>query len=147
METDAERQLSLIADARVRAADHLVTPWWYHLSLGVLMSGLVLANGLGFGTWWFAVVVALVLAGEAMLVSAYRRVMGVWTTTGEIVPRWVILVGFGVAIALVGAAVGVRLWTGLLWPVWVLAAAMFVYMVVLGRWMDVVWRKRLRTAE
>src|SRR5450830_505522 len=144
METDAERQLALIADTRARAADRLVTPWWYHVALGVLMGTLVLAVGLGFGTWWYVVVVALVLVGEGVVVGAYRRVMRVWTTTWDAFPRWAIWIGFGVGLALVSAAAAVRLSTVIVWPVWVLAAVMFVHMVVLGRWTDAVWRARLR---
>src|SRR5665647_896637 len=45
MENEAEEQLALIAETRARLADRLVTPWWYHLSLGALMGVLVLAIG------------------------------------------------------------------------------------------------------
>src|SRR5665648_1128302 len=76
MENEAEEQLALIAETRARLADRLVTPWWYHLSLGALMGVLVLAIGLGIGNGWFAVVVAVVVFGEGVLVGAYRRTMG-----------------------------------------------------------------------
>lgn len=144
MENEAEEQLALIAETRARLADRLVTPWWYHLSLGALMGVLVLAIGLGIGNGWFAVVVAVVVVGEGVLVGAYRRTMGVWTETWDGFPRWTAWVAFGVALVLFGASAAVHLWTALVWPVWVIAAVTAVAFVVLGRWTDAVWRRRLR---
>lgn len=144
MENEADEQLALIADTRARLADRLVTPWWYHLSLGALMGVLVLAIGLGIGNGWFAVVVAVVVVGEGVLVGAYRRTMGVWTETWDGFPRWTVWVAFGVALVLFVASAAVRLWTALVWPVWGLAAVTAVGFVVLGRWTDAVWRRRLR---
>src|SRR5665648_957153 len=117
MENEAEEQLALIAETRARLADRLVTPWWYHLSLGALMG---------------------------VLVGAYRRTMGVWTATWDGFPRGTVWVAFGVALVLFGASAAVRLWTALVWPVWVIAAVTAVAFVVLGRWTDAVWRRRLR---
>src|SRR5665648_1059666 len=117
MENEAEEQLALIAETRARLADRLVTPWWYHLSLGALMG---------------------------VLVRAYRRTMGVWTATWDGFPRGTVWVAFGVALVLFGASAAVRLWTALVWPVWVIAAVTAVAFVVLGRWTDAVWRRRLR---
>jgi len=144
METEAEEQLALIAETRARLADRLVTPWWYHLSLGALMGVLVLAIGLGIGDGWFAVVVAVVVVGEGVLAGAYRRTMGVWTATWDGFPRSTVWVAFGVALVLFPASAAVRLWTAVVWPIWVLAAITAVGFVALGRWTDAVWRRRLR---
>ena len=144
MENEAAEQLALIAETRARLADRLVTPWWYHLSLGALMGVLVLAIGLGIGNGWFAVVVAVVVVGEGVLVGAYRRTMGVWTATWDGFPRSTVWVAFGVALVLFVASAAVRLWTAVVWPIWVLAAVAVVGFVALGRWTDAVWRRRLR---
>src|SRR5665648_471856 len=132
MENEAEEQLALIAETRARLADRLVPPRRYQ------------AIGLGIGNGWFAVVVAVVVFGEGVLVGAYRRTMGVWTATWDGFPRGTVWVAFGVALVLFGASAAVRLWTALVWPVWVIAAVTAVAFVVLGRWTDAVWRRRLR---
>ena len=143
MENEAEAQLALIAATRGRLAERLVTPWWYHLSLGALMGVLALAIGLGIGKGWFVVVVAVVVVGEGVLVGAYRRTMGVWAERWDGFPRWALWVASGVALVLFVAAAAVHLWTALVWPVWILATATAVGFVVLGRWTDAVWRRRL----
>ena len=42
---DAAAALDLVAASRAALADRLVTPWWYHPALGVLVGGLV-------GVWY-----------------------------------------------------------------------------------------------
>ena len=146
METEAEKQLALIADTRARLADQLTTPWWYHLSLAALMGILVLAIGLGLRNGWLAMVFVVVAFGEGVLIGAYRSTMGVWTATREVFPRWTFWVTFGAALVLFAASAAVHLWTAVLWPAWVLAAVTAVVFVALGRWTDAVWRRRLRVA-
>ena len=144
MENEAEEQLALIAEARARLAERLATPWWYHLSLAALMGGLSLAIGFGLGTGWFALVVAVVVVGEVVLVRAYRRTMGVWTATWDAFPSSMVWIAFGMALVLFSASAAVHLWAAVIWPVWVFAAVTVVGFVVLGHWTDAVWRRRLR---
>src|SRR5665647_931680 len=98
MENEAEEQLALIAETRARLADRLVTPWWYHLSLGALMGVLVLAIGLGIGNGWFGV--ALVLFGASAAVRLWTAL--VW-------PVWVIAAVTAVAFVVLGR------WTDAVW--------------------------------
>jgi hypothetical protein len=147
MESEAEKQLALITDARARLADKLTTPWWYHLSLAALVGGFVLAFGLDLSNVWRAVVVCVLLFGEGVLIGAYWNTMGVRTAVRAAFPRSTFWVTFGVYLTLVGASWAMRLWTAATWPVWALGAATVVIFVALGRWTDAVWRRRLRGAE
>src|ERR1035437_6402063 len=92
--------------------------------------------------WWFALVVAVVVVGEGVLIGAYRSTMGVWTATWDGFPSSTVWVAFGVALALFAASAAVHLWAAVVWPIWVLAAVTVVGFVALGRWTDVVWRRR-----
>jgi hypothetical protein len=64
---------------RSAAADRLVTPWWYHPILGLLMAGLLVAYGIG-SMWVVGATLVIFLAGLAALVSAYRNQTGVWVS-------------------------------------------------------------------
>src|SRR5665647_240400 len=144
MENEAEEQLALIAETRARLADRQDEDAHECAERQVVPPRRYQAIGLGIGNGWFAVVIAVVVVGEGVLVGAYRRTMGVWTETWDGFPRWTVWVAFGVALVLFVASAAVRLWTALVWPVWVLAAVTAVGFVVLGRWTDAVWRRRLR---
>jgi hypothetical protein len=144
MESNGVEDLSVIAEARAAIADRLVTPWWYHPALGLLMAGYVLALGLGDTVVKIASGI-LVVVGGAALARAYRRLTGVWVSGFDAGPasRWAAALG-----GLAGLA-GVTAWglgasTDLRWPVWCLALVMVAASVVLGRRFDTALRAQLR---
>jgi hypothetical protein len=147
MENNAAEQLAAITTARAAVADRLITPWWYHPILGLLLAGYVLGMGLGNTAYKLAAAVLFVAGGSA-LANAYRRLTGVWVSGLDAAGRarrWAIgmaaLVGvIAVTAWLIGA------WTDLRWPVWTLAAVAFAGTVVLGRRFDSALRVQLRAA-
>ncbi|MBT2233682.1 hypothetical protein [Nonomuraea sp. NEAU-A123] len=144
MERNSAEDLSLIAEARAAIADRLITPWWYHPILGLLLAGFVLAFGLGGAAVKIGGVVLLVV-GSAALARAYRRLTGFWVSGFEAGPagRWLGALGWLTALATV-AALGIGGLTDLLWPVWCLAMAQFVGTIVLCRRFDIALRAYLR---
>jgi hypothetical protein len=142
----AEEQLATIAEARAGVADHLITPWWYHPILGLLLAGLVVAYGSD------GVVVKLVAAilfgvGCGVLVSVYRRLTGLWVSGLDAGGASVWATSLGV-LAGVGLAVswGIAQATDLAWPAWGLAALVLAGTIVMGRRFDAALREQLRAA-
>jgi hypothetical protein len=125
-------------------ADRLVTPWWYHPILGVLLGVMVAApaleSSLAAGVAW-----AVGGGGVAVLAGAYRNMTGVGLDSWRGLPPnpwYLATVGafFGalaLGIALDGAG---RPWGPVLAGVLLLPAV-----VVLGRRGDVLLRDQLRT--
>ncbi|WP_229054993.1 hypothetical protein [Aeromicrobium sp. Leaf350] len=140
---DAEA-LAAVAAARRSVADRLVTPWWYHPALGLLLGGFTVAVALG--DWWVTLVGLVVFAaGAGALVAAYRRRTGIWLSGHEPGPanRWSslmgVVAGLGIAAAILLAFAGVPdVW------VWVVAAAIAVVIVPIGRRYDRELRADLR---
>lgn len=73
---DPQQALALVSSSRAEIADRLVTPWWYHPVLGLLVGGLIAAQALPV----FATLVVLPVygLGVGLLVAAYRRTTGLW---------------------------------------------------------------------
>ncbi|WP_166789944.1 MULTISPECIES: hypothetical protein [unclassified Cryobacterium] len=67
--------LAAAAEARLKLAERISTPWWYHPALGLLMGLLVLAVGGSIGKG--LVVLPLVLVGTLGLGLLYRNLSGV----------------------------------------------------------------------
>lgn len=137
--TDALGQLS--AD-RSRLADRVVTPWWYHPTLGIIVSVFVLAQVLSPPL--SISLVALGIIAIPVLTTAYFRRYGISLTqpTGRRSGR-LPLTSVGVlAVAMAGALIirlaGISLWWAL--PV---AIGAFVATVALGRRYDKVLRIEL----
>jgi hypothetical protein len=126
----AAAQLAALQADRTALADRVLQPWWYDVCLGLLLFGFLASYA--FDSLWVTFP-ALVLfgAGLGALVAAYRRITGVWVSTGRramglwtvlvvlvLVPALVLSEGFDqhwamvVAGAVLGAAVTVfsRLW-------------------------------------
>jgi hypothetical protein len=139
-----EDALAAVNAGRTAVADRLVTPWWYHPILGVLLGGMVAASALqssvAGGVAW-----ALCGGGLAVLAGTYRRMTGVGLDSWHGLPpnRWylaTVAVFFG-ALALGLALDELGWWWGTL-----LAGALVVpAVVVLGRKGDELMRDRLRT--
>ena len=78
---DAAAQLAALDADRAALADRVVPPWWYDVALGVLLFGLVASYA--FDSPWVTVPVLVVFcAGLGVLVSAYKRITGVWVNIG-----------------------------------------------------------------
>jgi hypothetical protein len=144
MESKSAEDLAVVAEARAAAADRLVTPTWYHPILGLLIAGYVLGLSLGGAT--VRLITCLLFAvGCLTLVTAYRRLTGVWVSGFEAGPasRWAKALGLLVGV-LLAAGWAITYWTHLSWPAWCLAAVAFVACIVLGRKFDTALRAQLR---
>jgi hypothetical protein len=141
---EAAEALATVDDTRAQLADRLITPVWYHPTLGLLAGGLIAIAELKN----LAVFVAALLVyavGCGVLVSSYRRLTGIWVgglrrgPAGRISIQLIgaLYVIAGVA-AVLGLAVGV--------PGAFLAGgvAAFVSVVVFGRRFDDALRRELR---
>jgi hypothetical protein len=146
MESNAAEPLVIINEARAALADRLITPWWYHPILGLLLVGYVAGIGLG-NTAVRSLAAMLFVVGCLTLARAYRRLTGVWVSgfAAGRASRWAIALGVLVGVTAV-AAWSIGYWTQLAWPVWCLAAVAFIGAVVLGRQFDVALRAQLRAA-
>lgn len=132
--------LGRLSTDRSRLADQVVTPWWYHPALGVIMSVFVLAQVLEPPL--SISLVALGIVAIPVLTNAYSRRYGISLTqpTGRGSGR-MLLASVGIlALAIVGA-LAIRLTGVSLWWVLPLAVSAFVATVVFGRRYD----KALRT--
>ncbi|MDN3480138.1 hypothetical protein [Curtobacterium sp. APC 4022] len=142
--TDARQALAAVDATRASVADRLVTPLWYHPVLGLLSGGYLV--GYVLGDAFVRVVVLLVFfAGIIALVSAYRRLTGVWVSglRAGSATWWAVAVGVFDMVAVLAAFV-VHESTGLRWPVWVLAVVVALAMVVAGSRFDRRLRSELR---
>ncbi len=75
--TEARRALEALATDRGVLADRMVTPAWYHPTLAALV--FVLVAGYGFQRL-FLIALVFYSAGLVALVTAYRRITGVWSS-------------------------------------------------------------------
>jgi hypothetical protein len=143
METERETAadaLAAIGRQRRLAADRLVTPWWYHPALGVLVGGFVATRAID-STVVQMLALVLFFAGLALLVSAYRRITGLWVSGYRRGPAgrvtWLLVVAYVAAIAGAYLAGGVAAFLAA-------GAAIAVATVVLGRRFDQALREELR---
>ncbi|PZE82166.1 hypothetical protein [Curtobacterium sp. MCBD17_032] len=149
-ESDLDRARAALAavDAtRASVADRLVTPWWYHPTLGLLVAAYLVGYAVGDTIVRMTVLVAF-FVGIGVLTTVYRRRTGVWVSghRAGAATRWAVAMGVA-AVVLVLTALGVHAATDLLWPVWVCAAIVFVVIVVLGRRFDARLRSELRNGH
>jgi len=85
---DAAAQLAALRADRAALADRVLQPWWYDVLLGLLLFGFLASYA--FDSLWVTFT-ALVLfgAGLGALVSAYRRLTGVWVSAnGRVMWVW-----------------------------------------------------------
>jgi hypothetical protein len=84
----AAAQLAALQADRVALADRVLQPWWYDVALGLLLFGFLASYA--FDSLWVTFP-ALVLfgAGNGALVSAYKRISGLWLRTpGRVMWIW-----------------------------------------------------------
>jgi hypothetical protein len=103
---EAQAALAAIAGQRREAAERLVTPWWYHPILGVLVGALVAAQGTD--SFVLKTVTPLLVAGGAgALIAHYRRLTGLWVSGYRRGPAGLLTVALTVGyLALYGVAAG-----------------------------------------
>jgi hypothetical protein len=141
---DAVRALATVELTRAQMADRLVTPAWYHPTLGLLAGGLI-ASGELHNLFLFLAALLVYAVGCGVLVSSYRRLTGVWVSGLRRGPAGrvsVLLIGTLYVIAGLSALCGLAL--GLPGAFVVGGAAAFVAVVVLGRRFDEALRGELR---
>ena len=75
--TEAAAQLAALRADRVALADRVVAPWWYDVTLGLLLFGFLSSYALD-SLWVQFPALVVFLAGLGAMVSAYKRITGVW---------------------------------------------------------------------
>ena len=74
---DAAAQLAALQADRAALADRVVAPWWYDVALGLLLFGFLASYA--FDSLWVTFPALVVFfACVSVLVSAYKRITGVW---------------------------------------------------------------------
>ncbi|MFW3170128.1 hypothetical protein [Geodermatophilus sp. CPCC 206100] len=73
----AAADLAALAGSRAALADRVVQPWWYDVSLGVLMA-VFISSYTTRSVWWIMGGLALLAVGSLLLVGVYKRRTGVW---------------------------------------------------------------------
>lgn len=71
---EARQALRLVSETRADLAERLITPWWYHPGLGVIVAALVVALAAPGPGKNFVIVAAML--GLVGLVTAYSRMTG-----------------------------------------------------------------------
>jgi len=89
---DAAAQLAALQADREALADRVLQPWWYDVCLGLLLFGFLASYA--FDSLWVTFPALVVFgAGLGALVTAYRRITGVWVNTGgRAMTLWSVLV-------------------------------------------------------
>lgn len=148
---DPRRALADVAATRESVADRLVTPWWYHPILGVLLSAIVLVYALDLSNLVKVAVAIAGAAGMGVLVGAYQRLTGLWVdmrNLGPVSRRWW-LAYVAVVIVVIGVPL-LTVVTGWILPTWlaiVLTVSALVATVVLGRRVDAAMRREIRAGR
>lgn len=150
MESDSEpldpaRALALVAASRGDIAGRLVTPWWYHPVLGVLLGGLFAAQALPTPGVLLALPVYGV--GVGLLVTAYRRRTGLWISgLHPAAPRRYVVLLVAVLLGLFVAGTALQRGVGITAAPVVAGILVVPLVVVVGRRFDDALRAGLRAA-
>lgn len=142
---EAREALAALGGASADAAARLVTPWWYHVVLGLLVSDLVLAVALA-ALPVLAAGLFLYGIGLSILVQACKNKTGVWRSGfgGGKSSAWAGAL-LAVYLVCVAVAVGFGKFGDAVWPVWIAAAVVLVATVVMGRRYDAALRADMRS--
>jgi hypothetical protein len=124
----AAAQLAALQASRAALADRVLQPWWYDVALGLLLFAFLASYA--FDSLWVTFPALVVFgAGLGALVSAYRRITGVWVNvTGRALAWW----GVAVVAVLVPAFVLAEGYDQH-WAMVVAGAVFGVALVVFGR--------------
>src|SRR3954468_9462463 len=97
----AAAQLETLQANRAALADRVLQPWWYDVALGLLLFAFLASYA--FDSLWVTFPALVVFgAGLGALVSAYRRITGIWV---NLTARALVLWGAIVVVVLVPAFV------------------------------------------
>jgi hypothetical protein len=144
-QVEAAEALATVELTRAQMADRLVTPGWYHPTLGLLAGGLIASAELHNISLFLAALLVYGV-GCGVLVSSYRRLTGLWVSGlrrhGPAGRVSLLLVGVLYVIAGVAALLGLGL--GLPGAFVAGGVLAFVAVVVLGRRFDEALRRELR---
>jgi len=139
---DARAALDGLSADGARLAERIVTPWWYHAALGLIVAVFGFSQALPGPE--ATVLVALAIVAIPALVLTYRQVYGV-TLVEPAGPRSrrVLIVSIGIMVLVFAAGLGIRL--AALAPAWGLIPAVtgFLMTVVVGRHYDDVLRDEI----
>ncbi|MGY1739327.1 MULTISPECIES: hypothetical protein [unclassified Blastococcus] len=126
----AAAQLAALSADRAALADRVLQPWWYDVALGLLLFGFLSSYALD-SLWVTFPALVVFCAGMGALVTAYRRITGVWVNTPPrlmagwaafvlvvLVPAFVLAEGFDQHWAMVVAGAVLGLTVGVLGRVW-----------------------------
>jgi hypothetical protein len=104
---EAAAQLAALQADRTALADRVVPPWWYDVTLGLLLFGF-LASYAADSAWVTFPALVVFCGCLGALVSAYKRITGVWVNVDArtmalwaavvlvvLVPAFVLAEGFG----------------------------------------------------
>jgi drug/metabolite transporter (DMT)-like permease len=145
--TEAGAALLAVRKQRAAAADRLVSPWWYHPCLGVLVGALLAAQATHSPAVQSIAAVAI-LFGVGVLAGSYRRRTGLWVSGYRRGPAG------RVTLALVAAYLACALAAGFLdfelgqrWAFVAAGAVAAIVTVVLGRRFDEALRDELRAGS
>jgi hypothetical protein len=88
----AAAQLAALQADRTALADRVVPPWWYDVALGLLLFGFL--SSYAFDSNWVTFPAMVVFfAGLGALVSAYKRITGIWVNVdARTMAQWTVLV-------------------------------------------------------
>lgn len=132
---------ALDADAS-QLAERLVTPWWYHLILGVIVAAAIVAPTLPKVSSMTVFVMIIVWIPFLMKAYTSRYQISMTQPAGPR-SRRLLLLTLAVLAALMASTVLLKLFSISLWWVVVPAAIGFVVTVVLGRRYDAVLRSEV----
>jgi ABC-type iron transport system FetAB permease component len=135
----AAAQLAALGADRAALADRVLQPWWYDVVLGLLLFGFLASYA--FDSLWVTFP-ALVLFGVGLraLVSAYRRVTGVWLSAkGPVLWAWA-----GIALVVLVPAFVLAEGFDQHWVMVVAGAVLGVALALLSRWWGRAYAARLR---
>lgn len=146
---DPAAALADVDAARRSVADRLITPWWYHPALGVILAAIMLVAALDLHNLVRLPVALAGAVGIGLLIGAYQRTTGLWVDLRNLGPtsrRW--WLAYAVVVAVATGASLIPTATDRALPAWLavlLAAVAVIATIVLGRWVDDAMRAEIRS--
>lgn len=141
----AAAQLAALRSDRAQLAVRVVPPWWYDPCLGFVGFVFVSAISLRNAGWWYFAALGVGVLGLWALVTAYKRITGLWVSglrpgrTRRIVRVWV--PGY-LAVAVAGLIADREF--GVRWAMVAAGAVVGVALTFLGRWWTRIYVAELR---
>lgn len=140
--SEALQALDALSADGARLASRVVTPWWYHTILGLVMAVIVVSQALPGTTSLIVVAIGIVMM--PLLAVTYARRYGIWITqpAGSRSKRVLWLI-FGIGLLAMTASLAIRI-TGISlgWAL-VPAGVVLVATILIGRHYDTVLRDEL----